>query len=517
MKKLFILLLIVILGATLRIYGLDKRPAGFTWDEAALGYNAFSLLKTGKDEHGQILPIVFKSFGDYKPGLYIYLATSTVKLFGLNEMATRLPSAIMGTLLILVIYFLAKNLYAPFLLAINPWALQFSRGAWEANVFLLLLTLGTVLFIKAQKKSPTFYYLLSSIFFGLTLWTYQGAKMFTPILILLLLFVYRKNINVKKMLWGIVTLFVFLIPIIIGLPTQSGRLKVFNVFSYTRSKEVVSEIFKQDSENKFIFGLFNSEIIDQGRGVIQRYLNYFSPRFLFLDGDWSNARQTIVYQGNFYLFEFATLILGLASGASPFLLMWLIMAPLPAAFSRDIITSVRALPMIIPLVIISSLGAKKINKFLFLILSFLFLVRFVDMYWNHDYLFSADDWVSAYKQTVQRVVANQNDYKNVYFTNLLGQPYIYLLFYQKFDPVVYQKNHMYKEGENGDVGNVESFDKYKFGKIYWPTMRSDSDTLFVGGQYELVNSDIASTIGAVGLGNIAFPNGNIAFRIVGKK
>lgn len=510
MKKFFILLLIIVLGATLRIYGLDKRPVGFTWDEAALGYNAYSLLKTGKDEHGQALPIVFKSFGDYKPGLYIYLTTSTVKLFGLNEMATRLPSAIMGTLLILVIYFWAKNLYAPFLLTVNPWALQFSRGAWEANAFVFLATLGSVLFIKKR-------YWLSGLFFGLTFWTYQGAKMFTPLMIISLFLIYRKSFNIKKTIWGLITLFVFLIPIIIGLPTQSGRLKVFNVFSYTRNKEVVSEIFKQDSKNKIIFEIFNSEIIDQGRGIVQRYLNYFSPRFLFLDGDWSNTRQTIVYQGNLYLFEFATLILGLSSGVSPFLLLWLILAPLPAAFSRDIITSVRALPMIVPLIIISSLGAKKINKFLFLVLSFLFLVRFIDLYWNHDYFFSADSWVSAYKQTVQRVMANQNDYKNVYFTNLLGQPYIYLLFYQKFDPVVYQKNHMYKEGENGDVGSVESFDKYKFGKIYWPTMRSDSDTLFVGGQYELVNSDVVNTVGAIELGDIAFPNGNIAFRIVGKK
>jgi 4-amino-4-deoxy-L-arabinose transferase-like glycosyltransferase len=502
--------LVIVLGTVLRTYGLNQRPIGFTWDEAALGYNAYSLLKTGKDEHGQVLPVVFKSFGDYKPGLYVYFALPTVKLLGLNEVATRLPSAISGVLLIIVLYLLTKNLYVAFLAAINPLLLEFSRGAWEANVFILLVTLGTVLFVKKK-------YLLVGVFFGLTFWTYQGAKMFTPMLILLLLYVYKKHIQIKKIWLGGITLFLFLIPIILGLSTQSGRLKVFSVFSYTRSPEVVSEILKQDSGNKFISTLFNSEILDQTRGVVQRYLNYFSPRFLFFDGDWSNSRQTIIYHGNQYLFEFLTLILGSFSGVNPFIWGWLILAPLPAALSRDIVTSVRALPMMIPLIILSGLGAKKINKYLLLFLSFLSLVRFIDLYWNHDFFFSADDWVSAYKQSVQRVVAHQDEYKNVYFTNLWGQPYIYLLFYQRYDPAKYQTNHVYREGEGGDVGNVESFGKYKFGKVYWPTMRSDANTLFVGGQYELVASDIDNTLGATSLGEIGFPNGDIAFRLVGKK
>jgi hypothetical protein len=335
--------------------------------------------------------------------------------------------------------------------------------------------------------------------------------MFAPLIILLLLLVYRKNLNIKKLNWGTVVLFLFLLPIIIGLPTQSGRLKVSSVFSYTRSNEVTAEILRQDSENKILYGLFNSEIIDQGRGIVQRYLNYFSPRFLFLDGDWSNARQTIIYSGNLYLFEFVTVILGLATGVGPLLLGWLALDPLPAALSRDIITSVRALPMVIPLVIISGLGAKKINKYLFLVLSLLFLVRFADLYWNHDYFFSSNDWVSEYKQTVQRVAMNQDEYKNVYFTDLLGQPYIFLLFHQKYDPALYQKDHVYKEGNGGDVGSVTSFGKYKFGRVYWPEMRGNDDTLFVGGEYELVVDDIKNTEGAKYLGEIG------TLRMVGKK
>ncbi len=110
MKK-FLLIIIILLGFLLRTFRLGNRPTGFTWDEAALGYNAYSLLKTARDEYGQLIPVVFKSFGDYKPGLYIYFTVPVVKFLSLNEFSTRLPSAIFGTLLLAVIFVLSKLLF----------------------------------------------------------------------------------------------------------------------------------------------------------------------------------------------------------------------------------------------------------------------------------------------------------------------------------------------------------------------------------------------------------------------
>jgi predicted membrane-bound mannosyltransferase len=147
MKKYLLLLVVtVLLGTGLRIWRLGDRPSGFTWDEAALGYNAYSLLKTGKDEYGKTLPIVLKSFGDYKPALYSYFLVPMTAIGGLNQFTTRLPSAVFGSLGIIVIFLLTSKMFgksaglaAAGLLTINPWAIQFSRGAWEANVNLVLL------------------------------------------------------------------------------------------------------------------------------------------------------------------------------------------------------------------------------------------------------------------------------------------------------------------------------------------------------------------------------------------
>ena len=50
-KKWIILFLILILGVFLRFWKLGQTPKGFYLDEAALGYNAYSIMETGKDEY----------------------------------------------------------------------------------------------------------------------------------------------------------------------------------------------------------------------------------------------------------------------------------------------------------------------------------------------------------------------------------------------------------------------------------------------------------------------------------
>ena len=95
------LVLILILAAFLRFWQLGRVPPSPDWDEAALGYNAYSLMRTGADEYGQKLPLVLRSFDDYKPAVYAYLAILPIKIFGLNVFAVRLHAALLGTLAVL--------------------------------------------------------------------------------------------------------------------------------------------------------------------------------------------------------------------------------------------------------------------------------------------------------------------------------------------------------------------------------------------------------------------------------
>ena len=59
-------LFILTLATFLRLYRLKDNPAGFFCDEASIGYNAYSILTTGKDEWGQPWPLFFRAFGEYK-------------------------------------------------------------------------------------------------------------------------------------------------------------------------------------------------------------------------------------------------------------------------------------------------------------------------------------------------------------------------------------------------------------------------------------------------------------------
>src|SRR3990167_9268964 len=114
MKKNIVLLGlfgITILGAFLRLYRLGDIPNGLYQDETAIGYNAYSLLQTGKDEYGRFMPVYFQSFGDWKLPVYVYATVPSIALFGLTGFAVRFPSAVFGILTIPAMYFFVKEVF----------------------------------------------------------------------------------------------------------------------------------------------------------------------------------------------------------------------------------------------------------------------------------------------------------------------------------------------------------------------------------------------------------------------
>src|SRR6266705_1449855 len=169
-KYTFILIGIIMLAAILRFWQLGHVPVSPDWDEVALGYDAYSIIHTGRDEFGKFLPVVLRSFDDYKPALYTYLTIPFVYVFGLSVFAVRVPSAIFGVLAVLATYFLAKELFrnhsialiAALLMAISPWSLQFSRVGFEANVGDALNVFAALFFVKALKRPWLF--ILSAFF-----------------------------------------------------------------------------------------------------------------------------------------------------------------------------------------------------------------------------------------------------------------------------------------------------------------------------------------------------------------
>jgi 4-amino-4-deoxy-L-arabinose transferase-like glycosyltransferase len=526
------LLLLLLVGFFIRLWWVGNYPP-LLWDEAALGYNAYSVLETGKDEYGRLFPLIFKSFGDYKPGLYVYLAVPFIAVLGLNELAVRLPSVILGFLTPIFLYFLVREIFknkrlaflSALVLAFLPWNIHFSRGAWEVNVMVFFLVLGSWLFtrklrIQNEKLKVEDFWLL--IFF-LALLTYQGAKMMVPLILAgLVIFNWKSWPRVvvdkreeldKKLVWLVLVVLVLMggwyIRSFQG--PAKNRLKVISLFSYKRPESEINMVLEEDhaAAKNWHFYLFHGNSFYYLRGFLVRYFNYFSPRFLAFAGDWNGPRHSAPYFGMIGHINFVLFLLGLGYFLSQkhqwkeyFLLYWLLVAPLPAALSRDIISGVRALPMVVPLgffvaygiysivVIPRSKVIKATVSYLLLIFLLLDFVYWSDLYFVHMVKRRPKDWLYGYKQTVRFVQDKKNSSKKIIFTDFYGQPYIYYLFYTKYSPQKYQKEAKLIENRFGDVGRVEKAGKVLFKSVNWGETKECSHCLFIFSHDEIVRNGI---------------------------
>lgn len=542
---------ILAVAAILRFWNLGINPPGLTPDEAALGYNAYSILKTGKDEFGTTLPIIFKSFGDYKPGLYVYMDIPFIAAFGLNEVSTRLPSVVAGVISVLLIYLIVKQLefgywkleiIAAFVAATNPWLIYFSRGAWEANVSLCLTLLGIFLFLKALKE-PKFL-VFSAASFALTLVAYQGAKLSTLIVLVILSLVYFKEcskffIHFKKELAISVILGILIIfPIAMSfLNGETFRLNIFSIFSYRRPQAQVQALLAEDGEKmgSFSYDIFHSESLNYVNAILGRYFNNFSGRFLFFEGDWANPISTAPYQGALLLSDLVFLPLGIffAFSSKPkkghlLFFLWLLMAPLSAALSRDDLNAVRDLNLAIPMIIFISIGVGKMYTKLvshisiplsILVLTGIYIfpvVYFLDALFVHLPVHSSNLWRYGYKQAVSYISSVQPNYKSIVFEQSFNQPYIYFLFYQKYDPVGWQKQAKLVNSQYvGDVGFEEKLGNISFSRIDWSALKNQHGTLVVAAPSSLP-PDYQNNAKLVD--EIKFLNGrDIAFEIIQMK
>src|SRR3989344_1914413 len=104
------LLFIFLLALFLRVWQLGTVPDGFHIDEVKVGWNAYSILKTGLDDRGNSLALYYNSFGDFRPTGIFYITIPSILLFGKNEFAVRFPSALLGALTVFPLYLFVLSL-----------------------------------------------------------------------------------------------------------------------------------------------------------------------------------------------------------------------------------------------------------------------------------------------------------------------------------------------------------------------------------------------------------------------
>ncbi|PIS09388.1 hypothetical protein COT75_01780 [Candidatus Beckwithbacteria bacterium CG10_big_fil_rev_8_21_14_0_10_34_10] len=507
-KEKIFLLVILILAFFLRFYRLNKVPPSLSWDETAIGYNAYSIWKTGKDEFGFRLPFAFKSFGDYKSPLLVYLTVPFVGIFGLNEWAVRFPSALISFFTAIVVYLLVKELFknnkisliTGFLMAISPWHLQFSRPAFEPNLAFFWVTTGVLMFLKGLKK-PMFF-ILSSLSFMLAMYSYHSPKLFLPFFLVGLGIIYWHKIfkkeNIRYLSLSFFLALLLSLPLLkIHLGGEAGARFTSTGIFYT----------KEGGKKPFDFKLIGE--------IGKSYLVHFSPQFLFF-GNNDNFRNKMKSNGLFYFIEAPFLLIGFwfllkqkKEKWAKLLLTWIFLAPIPAIITIEAPHSLRASNLLIPLMIVISLGIKRLFNFfeskrykkVFYVLFFLFYITNIGYYLYSYYVrlpvYAAPDWQYGYKEMVQYVETKENEVEKIIITLEYGQPHIFIQFYQKLKPLeIWQ----------------EKLGKYQFREINWQKDKNLSKVLLVATPKEVPLESIPPR--AKIEKEIYFPDGSVSFRII---
>lgn len=270
------------------MYHLSTNPVGFFADEASTGYDAFKILHTGKDHHGEAFPLFFKGFYfDNVSPYQIYLTVPFVGLFGLNETSVRTTPVFFSLIELIFFYLLLKevipksfSLGGTFLLSISPWHFHLSRVAMGDYYSWTLLTLISLyLFVLACKKKSTKFFILSSLFFSLTTYSYTPARLITPLFFLLVFFIFLLKGRFKVAILSLLAYIVMLIPFI--------NFQINDPHSFQRIKDTMGiDIKKQNLVNSSDeSGFYNF--------FLKKYVAHYSDTFLFEKGDANYPGQSI--------------------------------------------------------------------------------------------------------------------------------------------------------------------------------------------------------------------------------
>lgn len=558
-KKLLaaiLIILIIFFSFFFRIKWLNISPPSVTFDEAALGYNAYSILKTGKDEHGFFLPISLASFNDYKPACYAYLSIPFIKLFGLNQFSTRAVSAIAGTFTLIFTfiagyYFFSKNIKMGLLTLIvaslQPWGLHFSRTAFESNLAACFFT-GGVAMIFADKNKLT--RILSVILFALSLYSYHSPRLTAPVFLFFLILltnyqetIFKPALFLKSLLtqktiyhfFPLLSLLILTLPI--WLSTADGL-----ILTRLRQEGALQRLYPfapPELVNENIWTTFPANPIYYLSGqIVGHFFAYFSPINL---GNrvfhWvRNSPQNIPSFSMIGWAESLIFIIGIiylltktSEKRHQILLLWIISGTLPAIATWQWFHPLRTLNIFPAITLVIVIGLTKIYEFLnpklkiFLIPVALILILMQTSFLiNNEINYSirvnnGEYQPGGFKEGVPILAQLQSSFDKVIIETPHAQAYIFFLYYQSFPPEEIQKYQSIRKGPGNEGDLTFDFYKYEFRKIYWPEDQKLKNTIFWGSIYSLPKETVLATPGVTSRREIISSTGDTAAVIVEKK
>lgn len=465
MNYRLLLYLILLLFLITRLYKITEVPPSLYWDEASIGYNAYSVLKTGKDEWGEFLPLHFRAFGEFKLPVYIYTVSLFQIFLGLSELSVRLPAVFYSLGSIILIYLLTKQitkseiaaLFAAFYLVISPWFYLFSRTGFEATAGVMFYLLGIYLSLNFDRNRLIL--LFSAISFIASMYSYNSFRIVVPLTVILLggyFFLTQQREFKKRILilcTSVLLLLISFIPMVRLFTADAGA---------TRFQAV----------GAFVEGRGESPVIT----FIKNYASHFDYGFLFAKGD-TQLRHHIPGVGQLYMLDFPLILMGILLIVRKRLSLWTLpillvaLGFVPSALTKEAPHSLRSIASLPFISIVLSFGILFVyqtlqkNRLIIGTLILVYIFSFSFIFWkflNAYPSLSSEYWQYAYKQVFTKYKNTFDAYDWIVVSDSYAQPYIYALFYQQFDPQEFRENVKYNHPSRWGISTVKSFDKFYF-------------------------------------------------------
>ncbi len=487
-RAFFLLGLVLLLALGLRTWRLNRLE--LFGDELDVGYQAYSILKTGRDSRGNFLPVYISSFSESRAPLFLYSAVPSVLIFGLNEWGVRLTAVFWGLLDIIMIYLLAEKafkdkriaLLSAFFLAVTPWHIHYSRVGFEVTLLLFLVMGGTYFFLKGIEKNRRWLF-LSLLLFALSFYTYNTANIFVPLLLLFLVLTNAKACR-RKLGLSLSALAIFSIIVFpLGLKIVSGQAASrFNLISIFSDKNLIYQVIEKRRLNggSWEERLAHNKLTAIGKAFFSNYLTAFSPQFLFVSGD-PNPRHTPPGVGLLPWALLVPLLVGFLrmsqaaendSGKKLFF-CWLFLAPIASALTTDGGNqATRLFLMLPPLMVFSAGGILRIlefraGKIILIGLSALLAANLFSFFHEVFVHYPRDQfryWHYGYKEIVLALKGNQDICRRVYINNHHEPFLIRYLFWEGIDPKWFLANFK-DDKENEKFGDY--FAGFRVGDAYF--------------------------------------------------
>lgn len=539
LKNNLLLIIIISFAAVLRFYNLSNIPIGFNDDEAAFGYNAYSIAKTGRDEWGRVAFPVFESFGDWKLVGYLYPTVLSELIFGKNVFAVRFPSALIGVLAVFSTYLLTKRLFdekiaffASFLLAINPWHIVASRNAFESDILILTLSISTYFFLKGIKDKKYLLYCL--ITFAISFYIYRSAWFFIPLFVSAIFYLHKNVLQKHKtyILKALAFAFFLLVPLIPTVLTFSGQSRFFQEsFIYgVSSQGIVNEINEKrgacfENSTPVLCKIIYNKYLSYVTTFTNNYFENLSPQTYFTKGP-ANGYQSFSNRGLLYNFELPLLVIGLImlilkkENAAKILIPWILIVPLGASFTSvgnpGRLNIMLPVPQIIEAFgffsLIATINKKIIKQALIcstvLIISISLTRLWADMFYFYPKI-SGKFQRYGYQELFNFIGLQNDKYAKVVISrrNDDAKQYIHYLFFQDIPPEKFFDPNFTARYRGQDKWQVVE----KIGNVYFVPSIPNLENL--GEKTILTTEEHEASFAEKPIYTVNYPNGDTAFEV----